>query len=301
MQRNASKKWLICDPVTPVGEIAFFALAGRLDTIPELLERAALRHDDDVEHVHRLRVATRRAEATLELFGPFGAKRPARRVASTLSTIRKAAGRARDLDVFIERSRLRQKQGLMETLERRRKQSQKRIRRVYKEFVRSGKLKRHTLRLLRSMPTDIDVGGRIPFDLWAHNQLRTCVEAFFDAWPHDSTDLNAIHQFRIQAKGLRYTLELVVSAFPKALRDDFYPQIEEFQNVLGDINDHVVACRKLEQWIAVAETADIDVLEAELANERQSLRLSLANFDEKGATQARHDLESAAQRLVFES
>ena len=39
--RNQSRKWLTCDPQSPVCEVAYVAIARRLDCIPSLLTGAA--------------------------------------------------------------------------------------------------------------------------------------------------------------------------------------------------------------------------------------------------------------------
>ena len=57
----------------------------------------------DVEHVHRLRVATRRASAALKLYRDCVGDKPARWMKKWLRKIRRAAGDARDLDVLADR------------------------------------------------------------------------------------------------------------------------------------------------------------------------------------------------------
>src|SRR5206468_5052202 len=57
--------------------------------------------DRDVEDVHRLRVATRRAGAALKIFQPCLPDKVFRRVRKQLRALRRAAGEARDWDVFL--------------------------------------------------------------------------------------------------------------------------------------------------------------------------------------------------------
>lgn len=294
---NESTKWLVCDPRTPVSEIAFLALSARLRPIPGLLLKAATEADNDTEHVHRIRVATRRAGATLKLFGPFAKKRLVKRIDSLLSTIRKAAGRARDLDVLIRKNEARQQHRLIETLRAERKRALKRIKQTCKTLVGSGKLKKQTLQLLRSMPREKDLTNRVSFNSWAHREFRHRADAFFHAWPCDSTNLDELHQFRIQAKDLRYVVELITSAFPRNLRDNLYPRIEAIQNELGELNDHVTACRKLDRWIARDDPETLDLLKSELAYEQDLLRLNLAKYNNKWTAEAKQNLELVVARL----
>src|SRR5262249_22855308 len=65
----------------------------------------------DIEHVHRLRVATRRAGAALRIFESCLPDKTFRRVRKQLRAMRRAAGEARDWDVFIADLLQRRKQG----------------------------------------------------------------------------------------------------------------------------------------------------------------------------------------------
>src|SRR5690348_512201 len=86
---------------TPVAEAARHVLFVRLQVVKDYLPRAALEPDHDIEYVHQLRVGSRRADAALRIFRaclPAKAHRKARR---RLRKLRRAAGAARDWDVFL--------------------------------------------------------------------------------------------------------------------------------------------------------------------------------------------------------
>src|SRR5205085_1605887 len=74
---------------------------------------------------------------------------------------------------------------------------------------------------------------------WAAAQLRTLADTFLAAMPGDSSDVVALHQFRIRAKALRYAIEIVASAFEPELRTDLYPVVGQLQERLGRVQDHV--------------------------------------------------------------
>jgi hypothetical protein len=99
----ASEKWLVSDDHRlPVGQVAAQTLRTRFDAVWMKL-RASCAMPDTVEHVHQLRVATRR---TLAAFEAFHAVIPAKRrdwFEKRLRRLRRAAGEARDLDVLTER------------------------------------------------------------------------------------------------------------------------------------------------------------------------------------------------------
>jgi CHAD domain-containing protein len=96
-----SSKWIdgIC-PDCSVEEAARRSLEARLGTVSHWLPRAAHLSDRDIEHVHRLRVSTRRAMAALKLYRDWLPAKHHRWMKKRLREIRRAAGDARDLDVL---------------------------------------------------------------------------------------------------------------------------------------------------------------------------------------------------------
>src|SRR5262245_53843250 len=68
-KRMADNKWMIeLAGDTPLADAARQVLAARLGLVPERLAGALTEPDRDLEHVHQLRVATRRAGAALAVF-----------------------------------------------------------------------------------------------------------------------------------------------------------------------------------------------------------------------------------------
>ena len=293
-KRVQTRKWLICHPQARVSEVAFVALSQRLAGIAGLLDKAARCAKCDVEHVHRLRVATRRADAAVQLFGQFAKTKYAHRMSGYLAEIRKAAGRARDLDVLIQRCEARQRHHV-ESLVRRRKQAQKRIMRARYKFLASGRLEKCRLKLLRSMPLDGETLGRESFADWSHGQLSLVATRFFEAWPSSADDPDALHRFRIQGKALRYVIELVACVFPVTLRDAIYPQIESLQDVLGRINDHNVACGRLANWTGDQKKAPLANV---LQEEQHSLREAISEFERRWMVGQRDELLAKFQELL---
>src|SRR4051812_8668759 len=99
-----SGKWIEgIDAAAPVEEAARKSLEPRLSAVAGSLPLAAHLAEHDVEYVHRLRVATRRAGAALKLYEELLPRRPARWMKKRLRKIRQAAGDARDLDVLAYR------------------------------------------------------------------------------------------------------------------------------------------------------------------------------------------------------
>jgi CHAD domain-containing protein len=296
------QKWIVCDARSPVSDVAYIALAARLRNIHKLLTKATREADEDIEHVHRIRVASRRAVAALEVFGPFASRGPVKRVTRYLRRVRKAAGRARDLDVLIRRSRSRGTSSAeLRPLKRRRKKAQKRITKIHRKLVKSRQLQNQIQRLLRSVPNQLDdkhAQVETSFAEWARDILRTCSDEFFAAWPRDVNDLEALHAFRIKGKRLRYMIELVASAFPDPLRSSVYPQIVALQDGLGTVNDHLVASNKLSGWAQRAKGADSERLEAELSEERRALESAIDNFERSWNEATRNRLAQQLGQLI---
>src|SRR3954454_16467108 len=99
-----SGKWIEgIGPETPVADAASRSLETRLAVVAHTLPLAAHLAGHDIEHVHRLRVATRRAAAALKLYRDWLPEKTQRWFKKRLRQIRRAASEARDLDVLIHR------------------------------------------------------------------------------------------------------------------------------------------------------------------------------------------------------
>ena len=98
----ADGKWINdLEAGTPLPEAARLVLEVRLRVVADHLPRAMHEADRDPEHVHQLRVATRRADAALRIFRPCLPRKVYKEARRRLRTIRRAAGAARDWDVFL--------------------------------------------------------------------------------------------------------------------------------------------------------------------------------------------------------
>jgi CHAD domain-containing protein len=226
------------------------------------LPRAAYHFEQDAEHVHRLRVSTRRAMAALELYRDFLPSKRARWMKKQLKKVRRAAGEARDLDVLGERFRTEygdRAAKVVQRISKEREAVQPDIVKIAERFRRKEKFIRRTADLLEA----IECGDkRSPahegdsFRNWASTQLASGAREFLASVPDANADMAALHQFRIRAKALRYSIELLASAFGRELRDTHYRTIEELQERLGKINDRVSARDRLREW--AAHTADAE-------------------------------------------
>src|SRR3954451_20772642 len=86
---------------TPLPDAARRVLAVRLEVVRDKLPLAIHKSEEDIEYVHHLRVGTRRAGAALEIFGPCRPDKVYKAARKQLRRMRRAAGAARDWDVFL--------------------------------------------------------------------------------------------------------------------------------------------------------------------------------------------------------
>jgi CHAD domain-containing protein len=281
-----SGKWIDgISSESDVSDAAQRSLQARMAVVQHYLPLAALMADQDVEHVHRLRVATRRAAAALRLYRHFLPRRRRRLLKDMLNDIRRAAGTARDLDVLsmgLEAAYGDQLGQVRNELVSRRAHAQTSVREVYERAMKEGTLQQLTFEtLMRIRPRrkrDKKV-AQLRFADWARKQLSHTADQFFAAQPADGADYPALHRFRIVGKNLRYVMELLAGAFGDEFRKVAYPKVERLQERLGAINDHYTAASQLAQWEHSATSDDETELLARLAErERIELESSVAAF-----------------------
>lgn len=295
--RKITRKWLKCDPQQPAYKVAHAAFSHRLNKIAKLSEDSSYHFKDDIEHIHDFRVATRRGQAMLRFFREFAEPEALDQVVRSLGKLRKAAGRARDLDVLIERTRP------LEFFLRKRKKAQKRILAGHAEYVDSGLLHSQIEKLCvasQSVTANSRLGD-VSFGDWAMPILVTIVEKSLAIWPNDTSDIEKLHDLRIELKHLRYTIELAGSALDPKIKSETYPLLRSVQNVLGNINDHGVAIQNISKWlrklkegkqsIALEEILKVEIIQLE--NALKTFQIDWSSPE----SHARRDLVDGLHRL----
>jgi CHAD domain-containing protein len=252
MDVTSDGKWFWVEPLTaPVAEAAERILAQRLEGVTRWLPLAA-RHDaDDVEYVHQLRVSCRRASAALRAFEPL-VRRRGRKLKTWLRRVRQAAGPARDADVFAARLRAeldpanRHAQELVAVVRQARAEAQQALIEVDGRAARGG-LERAIARCLKALRTKRARRVELSFAEFAQAAVGP-PPAEWEAIGADAAP-QELHELRIAAKRLRYSIEIFHSAAAPGLRLETYPQIEEMQERLGAINDRASSQLRLQRWI----------------------------------------------------
>ena len=250
----AEGKWISgLSPEMDLAEAARKALDQRLSTVGRCLPDAIAHAYDDDEHVHQLRVATRRADACLRIFRACLPKRVYQATRERLRTIRRAAGAARDADVFLAALRERSasaKAGDLAGLDFLVAYTlgQREVAQEDLEGVEAGQKKPFgeiATRTLEAVRDSRD-GERTLGDL-ARPQVAELVEALDAATREPLDDYDHLHQVRIAGKRVRYAVEILAACFECEIEERVYPRIEEMQEILGRANDSHVAVMRLQR------------------------------------------------------
>lgn len=254
-------KWFSdVSPGQPVCEVASRVLDARLKAVGHASRLAAENGDDDVEHVHRLRIAVRRAVAAVRVFSGLLDEAEVEALRERLQRMRVAADNARNWDVI--HGRFSQADGyqitarIVDQVRAFRREAQGPIVAVCQEIIGDG-YEEKVEQLVREVESHHHGEGRRRFGRHVHSNLNPVVKKFFKAAESDLTTDESLHGLRVQAKKLRYTMEVVAAAFGSRFRTKLYPQLTRFQDLLGTVNDHATAKELFGDWLAKSD----DVLE----------------------------------------
>lgn len=297
------EKWLVeILPGEPVSLGARLALASRLDGVLQYLPLAAERAGEDVEYVHQLRVATRRARAAVRVFESLLGRKQRRWLTRQLRQLRRAANDARDLDVLLQRLLelppeidLTGRIELVGELAHRRRKAQQPLRAAYEQFELAT-FQRHMQRLGKSIRCR-EKGDEPSFAQAAQQSLRPLVDHFFQVASEDLTTPESLHQLRIAGKQVRYGLELLAAAFDSQLLESIYPEFQEAQGRLGLVNDYVTARLLYEHWLPIVGPKAQALLHRLLAHEQLALAQACSAFHDWWTVERRTSLQTGFDRL----
>jgi CHAD domain-containing protein len=250
----AGGKWIHdLKAMTTLADAARHALTVRLQVVRDCLPLAVHEADRDAEHVHQLRVGTRRARAALDIFACCLPAKVHRRARKQLRHLRRLAGEARDWDVFLadltawglqQKSRLRPGTDcLLGYALAQRAVAQVRLQEAGQDYPFAfDRFLAETVAAVHRpddphLVTLLDLARPLLTDLLA--QLAKAAAGNLDDYEH-------LHQVRILGKRLRYAMEVFADCFAPAFREKLYPMVEQMQEVLGNANDSHVAGRRLE-------------------------------------------------------
>ena len=225
-------------------------------------EIPGVRRHEDIEPLHRMRVASRRARTAVALLGaaaevPDGAPRALRSVTRRL-------GAARDLDVQIQwLAAFRENAGRAERpgvdrmllrLRQSRDRIQPRLERLLDRMEEGGDLQRleeHLLRLRLAAslePEDPSWIGALRRR--AFQDLGVLVERLrgYEPYLFRPEAATQHHAMRIRAKGLRYALELYSPLYGGRL-GDLADRVRKLQTALGEVHDGDVWGEQVDRFL----------------------------------------------------
>ena len=300
-----ASKWINAKGDAPVTEVAAQSLRSRLKPVQRYLPLAATKYEKDIEYVHQLRVATRRAQAAIEMYRELLPEWRAAWLEKQLSRIRKATNDARDDDVFAQRLADDDAPAAARLLKRVREHragAQKPALKVYERMTKKqGRLDRRMQQLLKR----VRLRGKRrkseepSYRAWAEEHLRPILEEFFEMAEGDLKDIASLHQFRIAGKKLRYAMELLSAAFCSELRKNAYPLLETLQDHLGKVNDRASALVRIQRWIAESEDSEKAVyLRTMLESGHAELDEACRCFSAWWTTQRRNQMRDAFDQTL---
>jgi CHAD domain-containing protein len=250
----ADGKWIEgLSPSMPAADAAAVTLAARFEVVRHFLPLAVEKPHENPEYIHQLRVGTRRAAAALRIFGEFLPRKHARAARRSLRKLRRAAGAARDWDVFMmgltHAGALKGPTG-----------------RAALDFLAGyamGERSAAQVELVQAAAKEgpdfveesLALPGRVQhgsdpvaarFGDLAATQFGELLRAFNDAATAKSTDPAQMHRLRILGKRLRYALEVFAGCFPLEFKDAVYPRLERLQEILGGVQDAAVGVEQLQ-------------------------------------------------------
>jgi CHAD domain-containing protein len=237
-------------------------LGSRLFTVLHWLPLAAHHSSEDVEYVHQLRVATRRAVEAVRMFSNLFSDSTCAEVKAKLRAIRSAAGEARNLDVLMS-SFLNSAEGLKEddacrdiaaAIRERRSAAQQPIVAIEKKLL-AEKFDRQIESMLNEIRSGDNNKFKRSYGPNAGSFLKPSVNRFLNAAKADLSDDEALHKLRIETKKLRYSMEHVAPVFKPRFRNEIYHEISSLQDLLGAVNDRAMATTVLANWITSTDDA----------------------------------------------
>lgn len=293
----ATGKWIEeVQASTPLVDAARHVLMVRLNVVREFLPLAIHHAASDVEHVHQLRVATRRARSALEIFRSCLPSKAFRKMRRELKSVRQLAGQARDWDVFLTHLKEVEKDlaarsrpaldFLMGFAFARRQAAQEFLERAAEDYpFRFDRCLAQTVAAVQKREGGAN-GGRTLGEV-AGPLLMTLVEKLEGSGSGDLDDAEALHEVRIAGKRLRYAMEIFADCYGPAFRDELYPAIEQMQEILGQANDSQVAVELVESISAGLQAS----LPAEWKRQKPGLE-ALLNWHRKRITSQRKQFQA---------
>ncbi len=234
-----------------LSQVASRVLDVRLKMVCRTLPAAAEKSDEDVEHVHRLRIAVRRAMVAVKCFSKLMEKAESQDWHDRLRRVRLAADEARNWDILCKHFAHGRDVPLeiLSQAKAQRREVQAPIREAHREINVDG-WESKINSFVESIAAQTHGLGKHRLQREAPKLLAPVVKKFFKSAKGDLSSDEGIHALRIAGKKLRYAIEMFCEAFPTALRKKLYPQLTLYQDLLGTAHDHYMSTSLLRGWLS---------------------------------------------------
>jgi CHAD domain-containing protein len=196
-------------------------------------------------HLHQLRIATRKFQALLRLL-KFGIpKKLFRKVQKLLDTIRRKAGQTRNLQLFLENIRKAtfSNTSLKKILTT---HIQKTIRLSKARFCLFAKKRKSKLSvLLKEVSSQMMTICKLKPSKIKHDKVRGFKKRVESAIGNKRIEFKEIHELRITAKKLRYQFEIISEMQTSKHHQSAIRRLRKIQKTLGRITDQKLFIRHL--------------------------------------------------------
>ncbi len=216
----------------------------------------------DIEFIHRARVASRRLRAALPLFQDCLPQKKSQEWLKRLKKVTRALGEARDTDVQLERLEAfaqavtdkKEKPGINRLLlrwQQRRESLQEPVTTAMDRLIQQGTLEEMHDRLKPLAGRQDQVYLYTP-TLYQHSfqAIHSRLEEFlsYQAVVDQPEKVDELHQMRIAAKWLRYTMETFSPLYMNELKP-YIQTTKKVQDMLGEIHDCDVWLQTLPRFL----------------------------------------------------
>ena len=271
------------------------------------------RSGEDIEDLHKMRVATRRMRAAFVVFGEAYETQIVKPYLKGLRTTARILGNVRDLDVFLEKAARYieslpddQRLGmepLIQDWETQREQARKELSAYldsekYQSFKRKFNIFVNTPGSgARPIPKNLPYAHRVreiaPLLIYARlADVRAYGPFLIDA------SIELLHALRIEMKKLRYTVEFFNEVLGREA-EDVINDMKRMQDHLGDLNDAQVAAQSIQKFIdnwdieqeqlPISERQNAEAILSYLASRHAELHHLSVEFGEAWAHFSRAD------------
>jgi CHAD domain-containing protein len=199
--------------------------------------------------VHQLRVASRRLSESLRTFASFVPKKISRKIRKKLRAVRKVAGEVRKRDIVLaqlQEAGIPTESPLMDALKQDRERASWLLKQALDRWRKKDYLGRWQVKLRVCRCNECSASRSIA------GLLPNLTTAFFAAG-RQAVALGSptlLHEFRLDAKKYRYTLELLQDLYGSELKN-LLMAIGHVQDQLGEISDCATSWKLLQQYTGV--------------------------------------------------